>query len=64
MRAVTGLLEDIPALTEVLTYHVVFGSVLAETVMGLESAKPFRVLMSRYITDIYLYGLFISGCLF
>ena len=41
MRAVTGLLEDIPALTEVLIY-VVSGSVLAETVVGLESAKTLQ----------------------
>jgi len=39
---VAGLLEDIPALTEVLTYHVVSGSVLAETVVGLDSAKTLQ----------------------
>ena len=39
---VTGLLEDIPALTGVLTYHVVSGSLLAETVAGLESAKTLQ----------------------
>lgn len=39
---VTGLLEDIPALTEVLTYHVVSGSVLAEQVVGLSSATTLQ----------------------
>ena len=39
---VAGLLEDIPALPEVLTYHVVSGSVLAETVVGLDSAKTLQ----------------------
>ena len=39
---VEGLLEDIPALTDVLTYHVVSGSVLAETVIGLESATTLQ----------------------
>lgn len=35
---VEGLLADIPALTDVLLYHVVSGAVNAETVVGLESA--------------------------
>ncbi len=35
---VEGLLADIPALTDVLLYHVVSGQVLAEDVVGLESA--------------------------
>ncbi len=35
---VEGLLNDIPALTDVLLYHVVAGEVNAETVVGLESA--------------------------
>jgi uncharacterized surface protein with fasciclin (FAS1) repeats len=35
---VEGLLTDIPALTDVLLYHVVAGEVMAETVVGLESA--------------------------
>jgi transforming growth factor-beta-induced protein len=35
---VEGLLSDIPALTDVLLYHVVAGEVLAETVVTLESA--------------------------
>jgi len=35
---VEGLLNDIPALTDVLLYHVVSGAVNAETVVGLESA--------------------------
>ena len=39
---VEGLLEDIPALTDVLTYHVVSGSVLAETVVGLDSATTLQ----------------------
>jgi transforming growth factor-beta-induced protein len=33
-----ALLADIPTLTEILLYHVVSGAVLAETVVGLESA--------------------------
>jgi uncharacterized surface protein with fasciclin (FAS1) repeats len=37
-----GLLEDIPSLTEVLTYHVVAGSVLAEQVVGLNSATTLQ----------------------
>ena len=36
------MLEDIPALTDVLTYHVVSGSVLAETVVGLDSATTLQ----------------------
>ena len=39
---VEGLLQDIPALTDVLTYHVVSGSVLAETVVGLDSATTLQ----------------------
>jgi uncharacterized surface protein with fasciclin (FAS1) repeats len=35
---VEGLLEDIPALTDILLYHVVSGAVNAETVVGLDSA--------------------------
>lgn len=35
---VEGLLDDIPALTDVLLYHVVAGAVDAETVVGLDSA--------------------------
>ncbi len=35
---VEALLEDIPALTDILLYHVVDGVVLAEDVVGLESA--------------------------
>ena len=34
-----GLLEDIPALTDILLYHVVSGEVLAEDVVQLESAE-------------------------
>ena len=33
-----GLLADIPALTDILLYHVVSGAVYAETVVGLDSA--------------------------
>jgi transforming growth factor-beta-induced protein len=33
-----GLLGDIPALTDILLYHVVGGEVLAEQVVGLDSA--------------------------
>ena len=33
-----GLLADIPALSDILLYHVVAGAVDAETVMGLDSA--------------------------
>lgn len=36
---VDGLLKDIPALTDVLTYHVVPGKVLASDVVKLASAK-------------------------
>jgi len=39
---VENLLADIPALTNVLTYHVVAGSVLAEQVAGLSSAKTLQ----------------------
>ena len=35
---VEGLLEDIPALTDILLYHVVPGKVMAADVVGLESA--------------------------
>jgi uncharacterized surface protein with fasciclin (FAS1) repeats len=35
---VEGLLADIPALTDILLYHVVSGAVFAETVVGLEAA--------------------------
>ena len=35
---VAGLLEDIPALTDILLYHVVAGSVFAETVVTLDAA--------------------------
>lgn len=35
---VEGLLADIPALTDVLTYHVVSGAVMAADVVGLTSA--------------------------
>ncbi|MBZ0297929.1 MAG: fasciclin domain-containing protein [Anaerolineae bacterium] len=35
---VEGLLADIPALTDVLTYHVVSGKVMAADVVGLDSA--------------------------
>jgi uncharacterized surface protein with fasciclin (FAS1) repeats len=36
---IEALLADIPALTDILLYHVVSGEVLAETVVGLESAE-------------------------
>ncbi len=39
---VEGLLADIPALTEVLTYHVVSGAVLAEDVVTLSSASTLQ----------------------
>lgn len=39
---VEGLLQDIPALTNVLTYHVVSGSVVAEDVMMLSSADTLQ----------------------
>ncbi len=35
---VEGLLADIPALTDILLYHVVSGAVFAADVIGLESA--------------------------
>jgi uncharacterized surface protein with fasciclin (FAS1) repeats len=35
---VEALLADIPALTDILLYHVVAGKVLAEDVVGLSSA--------------------------
>ena len=35
---VEGLLADIPALTDILLYHVVSGAVFAADVVGLESA--------------------------
>ena len=36
---VEALLEDIPALTEILLYHVVSGEVLAEEIVDMNSAK-------------------------
>jgi uncharacterized surface protein with fasciclin (FAS1) repeats len=39
---VEGLLEDIPALTDILLYHVVSGAVDAETVVGLDSATTLQ----------------------
>jgi uncharacterized surface protein with fasciclin (FAS1) repeats len=36
---VEGLLNDLPKLTSVLTYHVVSGKVLAKDVSGLKNAK-------------------------
>lgn len=36
---VEGLLNDLPKLTSVLTYHVVSGKVLAKDVSGLKTAK-------------------------
>ena len=36
---VAALLEDIPALTDILLYHVVSGEVLAEDVVNLEEAE-------------------------
>ena len=36
---VESLLKDIPALTNILTYHVVPGKVLAETVVTLNGKK-------------------------
>ena len=36
---VEALLEDIPALTDILLYHVVDGQVLAEDVIMLEEAE-------------------------
>ena len=43
---VEALLEDIPALTDILLYHVVEGEVLAEAVVGLNEAKT---LSGKYI---------------
>ena len=43
---VEALLEDIPALTDILLYHVVEGKVLAEAVVGLNEAKT---LSGKYI---------------
>lgn len=39
---VDGLLADVPALTDVLTYHVVAGKVLAADVVGLDSATTLQ----------------------
>jgi len=39
---VASLLEDIPSLTEVLTYHVVAGEVMAADVVGLTSATTLQ----------------------
>ena len=39
---VEGLLEDIPSLTDVLTYHVVKGTVPAEMVAGLASVQTIQ----------------------
>jgi transforming growth factor-beta-induced protein len=39
---VEALLADIPALTDILTYHVVAGEVLAADVVGLESATTLQ----------------------
>ncbi len=39
---VEALLEDIPALTDILLYHVVDGTVLAETVVTLDSAATLQ----------------------
>jgi len=39
---VASLLEDIPSLTEVLTYHVVEGEVMAADVVGLTSATTLQ----------------------
>ena len=39
---VEALLEDIPALTDILLYHVVEGTVLAETVATLDSATTLQ----------------------
>jgi uncharacterized surface protein with fasciclin (FAS1) repeats len=36
---VEGLLEDLPKLKSILTYHVVAGKVMAEDVAGVKSAK-------------------------
>jgi uncharacterized surface protein with fasciclin (FAS1) repeats len=37
---VEGLLQDIPALTNILTYHVVAGEVMAADVVNLTTAEP------------------------
>ena len=39
---VEGLLNDIPALTDILLYHVVDGAVMAETVVTLDSATTLQ----------------------
>ena len=39
---VEGLLEDIPALTDILLYHVVAGKVPAADVLGLTSAATLQ----------------------
>ncbi len=39
---VEALLEDIPALTDILLYHVVDGKVMAEDVAALESAQTLQ----------------------
>ncbi len=39
---VDALLEDIPALTDILLYHVVSGEVLAETVVTLDEAETLQ----------------------
>jgi transforming growth factor-beta-induced protein len=39
---VEGLLENIPALTDVLLYHVVSGTVFADTVVTLDSATTLQ----------------------
>ncbi|MAS37504.1 MAG: fasciclin [Anaerolineaceae bacterium] len=39
---VEGLLNDIPALTDILLYHVVDGAVPAETVVTLDSATTLQ----------------------
>ena len=40
--AVQGLLTDIPKLTEILTFHVVPGKLMASDVAKLTSAKTVR----------------------
>jgi uncharacterized surface protein with fasciclin (FAS1) repeats len=40
---VDGLLKDIPALTKILTYHVVAGAVKAETVVTMNGKKAATV---------------------
>ncbi len=44
---VEALLADIPALTDILLYHVVSGEVLAEDVVMLDEAETLWVKMSR-----------------